>query len=93
MLEALSEAGGAQSVHDLLEIPCEDVFEPVHRETDPVIRHPVLREVVRANLGRAVTSADLQAPLSGPVGFLARYPHVEQAAPQHLERLRLVLVL
>ena len=54
---------------------------------------PALREVVRAHLGRAVAGAHLRAPLARPRRFLLRDAEVEEARPQHLHRLQLVLQL
>src|SRR5688572_25564927 len=50
---------------EVVQLAAQDVFEAVHRESDAVVGDPVLREVVRANLGRAVAGPHLRLPLAG----------------------------
>ena len=51
----------------------------MQREANPVIGHAILREVVRANLGRAITRAHLRAAQPGALRFLLREALIEQA--------------
>src|SRR5688500_10567199 len=67
--------------------------ELVHREPDAMIGHSVLREIVGANLRRAVAGADLRFPHPRPLRLLLRNRCVEQACPQHFHSLELVLKL
>ena len=58
-----------------------------------MVGDPALRVVVGADLGRAVAGAHHGAPLLRAGGFLLGDHPVEEARPQHLHRLRLVLQL
>src|SRR5712691_2359369 len=78
--EALFLAGELQGADQVVQLAVQYVAQVVGGIVDTVIRDAVLREVVRADLGRAVR-------------FLLREHLVEQPRPQHFQRLDLVLQL
>src|SRR5207253_1933594 len=82
-----------QGVDQVVEATVQHLGEVVDGVMDAMVGDAVLREVVRANLGRAVSRADLGSALAGAGGFLFGDHLVEQAGAQHLERLDLVLQL
>src|SRR6266568_1384301 len=86
-------AGEAQRVDQVVEVALQDVGQIVDGIVDAVIGDPVLGEVVRPNLGRAVAGADLSATLAGAGRFLLGEHLVEEPRAQYLERLDLVLEL
>src|SRR5438309_1550187 len=52
-------------IDDRVELAVHHLLDAVHRDSDAVIGHAVLREVVGADLLRAVTRADLRTALGG----------------------------
>src|SRR5512134_1854500 len=56
---------GAQRTDQLVQPAVQHVLQVVHGEVDAVVGHPILGEVVRANLRRAITGADHRAALAG----------------------------
>src|SRR3712207_8197917 len=62
-------------------------------ELDSVVGHAAFREVVRADLLRALAAADLRTPRGGELVLLALELGLEQARAQDAERLLLVLEL
>src|SRR5688572_26938042 len=83
----------AQRFDERVDFTAHHFGELVHREPDPMVGHPILREIVRANLCRAVAGADLRFPHARPLRFLLRNRGVEQACPQNFHALELVLKL
>src|ERR1043165_606742 len=80
-------------VDDYVEIPVHHLGEVVHRQADAVVRHAVLREVVRADLFRAVAAADHTFARRRELGLALLALDVVEARLQHLQRLRAVLDL
>jgi hypothetical protein len=77
----------------LVQVPLEHAIELVQREAEPMVRHPVLREVVGPDALAAPSGPDLAAPFARPLLLGAVSLLIEQTRPQDLERARLVLVL
>src|SRR5512140_1216376 len=93
LIELLFLRRDGERVHELIEIAVERALELVRREPDAVIGDAILREVVRANLGRAVAGAHLRLAHARPRGLDLGQPRVENARPQHLHAFELVLQL
>ncbi|ABA50496.1 hypothetical protein BURPS1710b_3601 [Burkholderia pseudomallei 1710b] len=77
----------------LVEIAVHDLFELVQRQVDPVIGHPALREVVRADPLGAVARADQALARGCLLRVLLVILLVLDPRGEHLQRAILVLVL
>src|SRR6185437_868173 len=82
-----------QLLQQRIDLPLQGPRQLMQREANPVIGHAILREVVRANLGRAITRAHLRAAQPGALRFLLREALIEQARAEHFHGLELVLQL
>src|SRR6266567_3691443 len=82
-----------QRVDQLVQVAVDHIRKVVNRVVDAVICDPILREVVRPDLGRAVAGANLGPPLPRPRGLLLGEDAVKQPSPEDLECLYLVLEL
>src|SRR5437763_9805003 len=91
------ELGGAvgfdQGVEQLVEVAGQHLVELVDREPDAVVGHPVLLEVVRADLLRPAAAADLGPPGARQLVGLALLLGLEEAGPEDPHGLVLVLEL
>src|SRR5687768_3695186 len=83
----------AERFDERVDFTTHHLGELVHREPDAMVGHSILREIVRANLCRAVAGADLRFPHARPLRFLLRNRGVEQSCPQNFHSLELVLKL
>src|SRR4051812_47977598 len=91
--EAVRLVGHLQRVDQVVEVAVHDPRQVVDRLPDPVVGHPVLREVVGPDLVRAVTRPDHGPPRSRIRLALLLLLEVVQPGAQHAHRLGLVLVL
>src|SRR5437667_5791698 len=82
-----------ERVHDRVDVAVEHAVEGVEGQVDTVVGHPALREVVGADLLRAVARADHRLAVGGDLALLLAARALEEPGAQDLERLRLVLVL
>src|SRR5262249_32237853 len=91
--EELGLAVRAELFDELVEVAFDDAIELVERDADPVVGEAILREVVSANLLRALAGADHGAALGTDCRLLLLAFDIHQARAQNLERLRLILQL
>src|SRR6185312_12742192 len=91
--ELLLDVGQHQAIDQLVQIAVQRPIQLVQREADAMVGHPILRKIVRADLGRPVARPHLRATHARPLRFLLRQPLIQQPRAQHLERLELVLQL
>ena len=84
---------GLERRGELVELAAQDAREVALGEPDAVVGHPVLREVVGADLLRARARADLRQPLRRLLGLLRRQLALEQPRAQHAHRPVAVLEL
>src|SRR5690606_2487157 len=82
-----------ERIDDLVEVAFHDLIELVEGQVDPVVGHPPLREVVRADPLGAVAGADEAAPALGCLGLAPRHLGVPQLRPEQRHRPGAVLVL
>ena len=75
---------GNQRIADFFEFAHQHTVELVQRETDAVVRHPVLLVVVRADFLAAPAAADLTLAGVGHLGFVAVLFGLEQTSTQDL---------
>src|SRR5262245_11207437 len=92
-LERVAARLGGQRVDHRVEVAVEHTIELVQGEIDAMIGDPALREVVRADLLRAVAAAHHGTAVRRDRRLLVLSGTIEQPRAQDLERLRLVLVL
>src|SRR5581483_1731000 len=91
--ELLGLVLGHQARGELVEVAVHDGVDLVERETDAVVGHAPLREVVRADALGAVARSDQRLARGGFLGLLLTRLLVLDARGEHGERLLLVLVL
>ena len=73
-LQTFRHVGGLQRVDQSVEIAVHHAIEIIKRQTDAMIGHAVLREIVSANFFFAAAGADLAAALGAVFfGFLALF--------------------
>src|SRR3954470_4557569 len=84
---------GLQRARELVELALQDPVELVHGQLDPVVRQPVLREVVGPDLLRPLPGPDLRVALYRERGLLPLPLELVRPRAQDAERLRLVLEL
>src|SRR5215208_714053 len=77
-LERAPPLVGGKSLRELLQLPLEDLVEPVNRVVDAVVGQPVLGEVVGTDLLGAPAAADLRAPRLRLLGLLALALQLEE---------------
>src|SRR5688572_20101468 len=75
--------GEPQPLDELPQISVEHLLQRMGRVADPVIGHPALRIIVRADLRGAIAGADLKLPVPGARGFLLGDAEVEKSGSQH----------
>src|SRR3989442_15876238 len=78
-LDAIGAISGDQRVDKIVEITLEDLRQLLQRHADPVIGHAILREVVRADLLRAVAGAHGLPALGGDLLALRTLGALEQS--------------
>lgn len=93
ILELFGTARCEQRVDELVQIAVHHGVELIKRQTDAVIGHAPLREVIRAYALRAVAGADLGAALIGILRVALLAHHLVQAAAQYAHGLFAVLYL
>src|SRR5918992_4156334 len=84
---------GGEGLGELFELAVQDGLEVVGGQADPVVGYAALREVIGADLRRAVAAADLREP-HGPL-LLPALAHLalQEARAENPQRLLLVLEL
>src|SRR5262245_40462535 len=92
-LEGTPALLGGERLGELVEVAGEDLVELVDRQFDAMVGDPVLREVVRADLLRALPGADLGAPRFRDLRLLALALDLVEPRPQDPHCLLLVLEL
>src|SRR5687768_391199 len=93
LTEPVFRISAAERFDERVDFTTHHLGQLVHCEPDAMVGHSILREIVRADLCRAVAGADLRFPHARPFRFLLRYRGVEQACPQNFHSLELVLKL
>src|SRR3954466_1947079 len=82
-----------ERIDERVELALQHARHVVDRGPDPVVGHPVVREVVRPDLLGALSPADHQPAVRALRFALFAELHVVQPGSQHRHRLGLVLVL
>src|SRR5437764_391703 len=88
-----SRIRGRQRLGELVELALEDPVELVNRELDPVVREPVLGEVVGADFLRALAGTNLRVAGRVELRSLPLELPLVEARAQHAHRLLPVLQL
>ena len=83
----------AERVDELGELPLHHRIQLVQGQVDAMVRRPVLRKIVRADLLRPVPGSDLALARLRAFGVLALLLRLVQARPEYAQGLGLVLVL
>src|SRR6185369_9186663 len=91
--QALGLVGHEQRLDELVEVASQHARQVMHGLADAVVRDAVLRVVVRPDLVAPVARADHRPPSRRIRRTLLLDLEIEQARPQHGQRLGLVLVL
>src|SRR6185437_947308 len=93
LIELLFLRRQRERVHQLVELSVQGARQLVRGEADAMIRHAILRKIVRTDLGRSVAGANLRLPHARASGLDVGQPRIEDARAQHLHSLQLVLQL
>lgn len=83
----------AERLNNLFQIPGQDLIEFVHRQSDAMIRHTVLRKIVRADLFASVARSHLRFPVLCDFRFLLFTLGFDNTRPQIPHGFRSILEL
>ncbi len=75
---------GGEGIDQLLQVSLQDPLQPVEGQTDAVVGHPALREIVGPDTAAAVSGADLAFAFLGALLVLFLGLDVEQSGAQDL---------